>query len=300
MIAYDEKSWISVALRVRGSVIPRILPRIVLVAAIGVGAQYLNVTASAKVPPVLHTMLGVALGLLLVFRTTASYDRWWEGRKLLGGLVNRTRDLARQASAYLADESERSDVQRYTSAYFVLACQGLRRENDMGALGELLTGDERTTLEGARHRANVVSAWMTGILAGAAQGGRLSEQRLQLMDGNLSLFNDYVGGCERIAKTPLPLAYAQHTKLLVTLFCLTAPFALSDSLGWLTPVGACVLAFALFGVDEIGVEIEDPFGHDPNDLPLEAVAATIEGDTRELVRCPARPVRAPSDIRPLA
>ena len=120
------------------------------------------------------------------------------------------------------------------------------------------------------------------------------------MDGNLSLFNDYVGGCERIAKTPLPLAYAQHTKLLVTLFCLTAPFALSDSLGWLTPVGAGVLAFALFGVDEIGVEIEDPFGHDPNDLPLEAVAATIEGDTRELVRCPARPVRAPSDIRPLA
>jgi putative membrane protein len=294
MIDYDPRRWLSVALHVRGSVVPRLAPRLVQVTAIGALAQYLHVKHAVAVAPLTHSLLGVVLGLLLVFRTNASYDRWWEGRRLLGGMVNRTRDLARQATGYVRDvarspasalpaEREPSILRRHIAAYFVLACQGLRQENDLAALGPLLTPSEKALLEPRRHRANVISKWITLRLAANVKAGGLTEQRLQLMDANLSAFNDYIGGCERILKTPLPLAYAQHTKLLVTLFCYTIPFALVDSLGWLTPIASGLLALGLIGVDEIGVEIEDPFGHDANDLPLEAIGLTIDRDTEELI-----------------
>src|SRR5450631_1740972 len=103
MIDYDGKSWLSVALHLRGSVVPRLAPRLVQVALVGVLAQYLHVAHGVSLPPLAHSLLGVVLGLLLVFRTNASYDRWWEGRRLLGGMVNRSRDLVRQIAVYVPD-----------------------------------------------------------------------------------------------------------------------------------------------------------------------------------------------------
>ena len=100
------------------------------------------------------------------------------------------------------------------------------------------------------------------------------------MDTNLTALVDYHSGCERIVRTPIPFAYAQHIKLFVTLFCFTVPFAIVDAMKGYTPVAAAIFAFALFGIDEIGVEIEDPFGYDDNDLPIERIAATIKTSTR--------------------
>ena len=116
--------------------------------------------------------------------------------------------------------------------------------------------------------------------------GRLSEQRLQACDANLTSLVDSLGGCERIARTPIPFAYAQHIKSFVLLFCFTAPFAMVDTMRWLTPAVSGLLAFALFGIDEIGVEIEDPFGYDDNDLPVEDIGKTIERDTAEILAAP--------------
>jgi putative membrane protein len=114
------------------------------------------------------------------------------------------------------------------------------------------------------------------------------------MDANVTAFVDYWGGAERIMKTPIPFAYAQHIKGFLTLFCFTAPFALVESLGWLTPVMAAVVAYGMFGIDEIGVEIEDPFGYDPNDLPLDAMGNTIANDTQDILsrRQPAMAAKA--------
>ncbi len=103
------------------------------------------------------------------------------------------------------------------------------------------------------------------------------------MDANLTTMIGGLGGCERIRRTPVPFAYAQHIKVFVVLFCYTVPFALVEALGIYTPIAAAVLSFALFGIDEIGVEIEDPFGTDPNDLPMERIGDTIEASCRELL-----------------
>jgi putative membrane protein len=289
MIDYSPSAWWSVLFRIRGSVLPGLWPRIVFVMAIGVAAVTLHHENGLKLAPIAHTILGVALGLLLVFRTNASYDRYWEGRRLLGTMVNRYRDLARQLIAFVrgdgdAERAERARVVRLLQASFVLLCQGLRGERDLDAVGALLTADERAALEPVASRYVSVAGWLARTLAAAADAGRLTETRLLLMDGNLTALLDAWGGCERIVRTPIPFAYAQHIKSFLFLFCVTVPFAMVEAMGWGTPIAAGVLAYAMFGIDEIGVEIEDPFGYDPNDLPLERIATTIATDTDTVLR----------------
>lgn len=284
MIDYDAKSWLGVVTRIRGSVGPRVVPRMVITGGLGWLASCLYEHEKFHTPAVAHTMIGVALGLLLVFRTNASFDRWWEGRKLLGGIVNRTRDLARQIMAFVPTDSKPdADVSlRLINTFFAVAMQGLRDEKDLSALGELLTAEERAQLEPVKTRATVVLTWISRRLDRLARDGKLTDARLLAMDTNLTALVDYHSGCERIVRTPIPFAYAQHIKLFVTLFCFTVPFAIVDAMkGW-TPVAAAIFAFALFGIDEIGVEIEDPFGYDDNDLPIDRIATTVKTSTADV------------------
>ncbi|MGZ3451161.1 MAG: bestrophin family protein [Polyangiales bacterium] len=284
MIEYDGRNWLRIVFRLDGSVLPRLLPRVLASGAIGGLAAWLFIERGVKFPPLAHTLIGVALGLLLVFRTNASYDRYWEGRRLLGFLVNRTRDLARQIVAYVDDAKEREELRRMVSAFYALSAMTLRRERDLGTLGDRLTREERAALEPRTHRAPILAAMITARLAKVVQ----NPTHLLAMEQNLTSLNDSLGGAERIMRTPIPFAYAQHIKTFVALFCFTAPFVMAESMRWYTPVAAAVLAFALFGIDEIGVEIEDPFGHDANDLPLDAIGAGIEAATTEIVETVTR------------
>ena len=286
MIDYNGKSWVSVLSKVKGSVLPRLLPRTIAAGGVGYLAQWLYTHQKFHTPATVHTLIGVALGLLLVFRTNSSFDRWWEGRKLLGGIVNRTRDLARQSAGYFADDAEtRTLIVRHLDAYLLLAAQSLRSENDLGKLGDLLTSDEKKKLEKETvARASRVLSWITRRLDERAKAGKLSEVRLLAMDTNLTALVDYYSGCERIARTPVPFAYAHHIKLFVMLFVFTVPFAISDVMKEFTPLAAAILAYALLGIDEIGVEIEDPFGYDHNDLPIDRIAKTISSSTHEITQ----------------
>jgi putative membrane protein len=278
MVDYDAKSWVSVLSRVRGSVLPRIAAPVLLATALGGVAVWLHQVHHFHVPPLAHTLLGLALGLLLVFRTNSSYDRFWEGRKQLGMLVNRARDLSRQAASYIeGDDAAAREVERLIVVLYALIRQYLRKERDLSQIGAL-TADERRALEPVAVRPCVAFTWISQRLAACARAGKLTEQRLQAMDANLTSFSDNWGGAERILKTPLPFAYAHHIKTFLVVFTFTAPFAIVDAMIWMTPIGAAILAFALFGIDEIAVEIEEPFGHDANDLPLDAVGETIERD----------------------
>jgi len=296
MVSYDPRSWLSVVFTFHGSVLPKLAPRIALASALGGAAAWLFAERGFRIPSTAHSMVGVALGLLLVFRTNASFDRWWEGRKLLGSAVNRTRDLTRQVTTLLEGEGPevdalRADLRRRVVAFYGLLRLHLRAERDLKALGALLTDDEREALEPLKNRPAVMITWLSGALAEQARQGRLTEQRLQVMDANLSTFNDVLGACERILKTPIPFAYAQHIKTFLVMFCFSAPFAIVGDMKWYTPIAAGILAFAMFGIDEIGVEIEDPFGHDPNDLPLDAIGEGIELTTGEIVTRGRRFVR---------
>jgi ion channel-forming bestrophin family protein len=280
LVDYDAKNWISVLFKLRGSVAPRLLPRTLAAAAIGELAWWLYSTRHFSTPTVAHQLLGVALGLLLVFRTNASFDRWWEGRKLLGVIVNRTRDLARQTTVYAPDDAH--DVARLLNAFFVVAMQSLRNETDLGSTGDLLTKEERVELEPHATRPAIILMWITRRADALSRAGKLSEARLYAIDANLTALTDAYSSCERIVGTPVPFAYAQHIKIFVTLFCFTIPFAIVDVMNVWTPLTSAILAYALFGIDEIGVEIEDPFGHDPNDLPIDQIAEKIRKGMTEI------------------
>ena len=287
MIDYDGRSWLPILFRIRGSVIPRLLPRCLIAAAIGAGAVIALEERDFKIPTLAHTLVGVALGLLLVFRTNASYDRYWEGRRLIGFMVNRSRDLARQVAAYLEHAEARARIATLIPAFYWLAAQTLRKAPDARTCRA--SADRRAAPRARGRRRSARRSCCAGSArssSGEAKAGRLSEQRLQLLDANLTAFNDALGGAERILKTPIPFAYAQHIKIFVVLFCFSAPFAMAEVMGWATPVASALLALALFGVDEIGVEIEDPFGDDPNDLPLDAIGTGIEKAVGEITRAP--------------
>jgi putative membrane protein len=282
MIDYDGRRWGSVIFTLRGSIVPRLLGRVLVAALIGMLAVHVHKQHQLTLSPIAHTMIGAALGLLLVFRTNASYDRYWEGRRLLGGMIVRSRDFARQLAAFVGDERARMRMRNWIDAFYRLSAQTLRRESALESIASLRE-TERAALAASPSRPQVVLTWITQELVRLVAAGALTEERLRLMDLNLSGLVESLAGCERILRTPVPFAYAQHIKTFVALFVFTAPFTMSEAMGWLTPVASGLLAFALFGIDEIGVEIEDPFGRDANDLPVDAIGDGIDVHTRDIV-----------------
>jgi len=298
MIEYETKRWAKVIFRIHGTVLPRILWRVILVVVVAAIATYAKKELHINIPTssVLHSIVGVALGLLLVFRTNSSYDRFWEGRNLIGSMVNQSRDLARQTASYLADApfETRERIGHYIIALFASIRHSLRRERDTQEMEAMLTARELEQLKSMSAPPLLVARWISDQLVAEAADGRLSEFRLIAMDTRLSEIVDLWGGAERILKTPVPFAYAHHIKGFLTIFCLTVPLSLLDSMGWFTPFGAAIVAYGLFGIDEIGIEIEEPFGYDDNDLPMEGIGETIARNVSDILELDAeRIVPAP-------
>jgi len=287
MVQYDTRNWWAILGRVQGTVLPRIAIRVVLVTAIGLGVSLAadRGVADLAIPASVHTLVGVALGLLLVFRTNASYDRYWEGRRLIGAIVNNARDLARQTRSFLdaSTPAIRAAQGDLIVALYATVRRYLRNEREWPELAERLGAEQLAAIARTRCPPVLVARWLSDGFVAEARAGRLSEQRLQVLDAAISDIVDFFGGAERIMKTPVPFAYAHHIKGFLTLFCLTVPMALLGSMGWYTAPASAIVAYALFGIDEIGVEIEDPFGYDANDLPLDAIGETIATDVAQAV-----------------
>lgn len=279
MVEYEPGRWLKILFRVNGSVLPKIIFRVLVVVVIGGCFTYLRFGLGYDLPNSvrLHTVVGVALGLLLVFRTNASYERFWEGRILVGEMVNNSRDLARKTAAYLVDSPQetRENIGRYIIALFAVIRRSLRRERDMSELAALLADSEREELEESSAPPLIVARWLTDQLHIENRAGRVSDTKLRVFDPNITELIRLWGGAERILKTPIPFAYAHHIKGFLLVFCLTSPLALLDSMGVYTPIGVAIIAYGLFGIDEIGIEIEEPFGYHTNDLPMDGIGETI-------------------------
>jgi putative membrane protein len=227
-----------------------------------------------------YEVAGVALGLLLVLRTNAGYDRWWEARKLWGGMVNQSRDLVVVALANgPRDRRWREEVVRWTIAFAHASRRSLRGERDVPELVNLLGAEEAARVAAAEHMPGYVSAKIAALLAAALAEQQMSGFAFQPADRARSLLLDHLGGCERIRKTPLPLAYAVKIRQFIFLFLLALPFALIARIGWLTPLVTTLVAYPILALDEIGAELQQPFSTASlNHLPLDEICATIEGN----------------------
>lgn len=301
MIDYDPHDWWTHFFDIKGSMAREIIGR-VLMLTLWSASVVLFFEWSGKsigIPSTVHGLVGVALGMLLVFRTNSSYDRFWEGRKLWGGIVNETRNLARAALVHLdADRPLRDEVVHWTAAWAHAAMHSLRGQRDLGPPADRLPPVEVQAVLGAEHVPLAVAGRITARLAEARDRGLISDYVMIDIDHNVQLLIDYLGGCERIRKTPLPFAYMVHVRRALVLYGFALPLALVSDFGWETVPVTLIVSYIFFGIEEIGVQIEDPFGHDDNDLPLNAICATIERNLSSLVGDPPHP-QAPAPSSPL-
>ncbi|MTJ51552.1 hypothetical protein FJR38_02050 [Anabaena sp. UHCC 0253] len=277
-----EAQWLQTALRIKGSVISAIYQQVILFGIFGV---LISILYHFKVPvsqPILGSVIpSIVLGLLLVFRTNTAYERFWEGRKSWGSMVNAIRNLARQIWVSI-DEKEPEDKSRKIDALNLLVAFGvstklhLRGEPISSDLEELISQSKYIKLKNMNNPPLEVAFWISDYLEQQYNRNCINSYQLASLQSLLNLLVDNLGACERILKTPMPLAYAIHLKQLLLLYCFLLPFQIVQSLGWWTGFISALVSFTLLGIEAIGLEIENPFGYDENDLPLDAICTNIK------------------------
>ena len=285
----DRPPWFKIALQVQGSVIPSILPRVLLCGGFGVFIsllQFFNLPVSM---PIFSSIVpSIVLGLLLVFRTNTAYERFWEGRKAWGTLVNNVRNLARQIWVAI-EEKDPQDIElkksvlRLLPAFAVAMKLHLRQEPINPELEPLMSPTQYQKLKSMNNPPLEIAFWIEDYMHEQYERNCLDVYQLTAMNELLNSMIDVLGGCERILKTPIPLAYAIHLKQLLLLYCLALPFQMVKDLSWGTGLVVALISFTLFGIEEIGLEIENPFGHDANDLPLTNICATMQRNIDDLI-----------------
>ncbi|MFB8789019.1 MAG: bestrophin family ion channel [Potamolinea sp.] len=288
-MAREKLHWFSLALKLKGSVIPAILYRVVLCGLFGVVisvAYYLKLPVSQKA---FGTVIpSIVLGLLLVFRTNTAYDRFWEGRRLWGGIVINSLNLARQiwlaVPAVEPEERARKiSVLRLVVAFAVATKLHLRGESLNAELEELMSSSEYFNLKTANSPPLKIAFLIGDYFQHQYNLKNLNPNQLSGLHGLLNTMVESFIGCDRILRTPMPLAYAIHLKQLLLLFCVLLPFQLVADVGWLTGLTVALVSFTLFGIEEIGIEIENPFGYDANDLPLDAICTNLRRNVDDLM-----------------
>jgi len=305
MIDYDPHHWRSHLLDIKGSMVKEIIGRVLICVgwSVVVVGFYKLINPGIAIPSTVHTLVGWALSLLLVFRTNTSYDRFWEGRRAWGSIVNVARDMGRKSAVYLRPDPARRDaVVHWTIAFAYAAMSHLRGRTFLGPIADRLPTDE---VQSAVRASNVpldVTTRISRHLVEARDAGTISDVVLVELDRDVQFLIDHLGACERIVKTPLPFAYMVHLRRALILFTFTLPFALVKDFGWATVLDTLLIAYIFFGIEEIGVEIENPFGDDDNDLPLERICATIEADLLAIAgsRCEDDPTNSAADATSVA
>lgn len=292
MIQRKKQHWFKMLFVWHGSVLPQLVPRLLLLLVLSVLIVFVNGTLyHYKIPlsPAPFTIFGIALALFLGFRNNASYDRFWEGRKLWGALLNDTRSLARQAltlTGYGPKSKEVGDFVDMLITFTYCLKHQLRKTDATADIQARLPAELAAALQDARFKPVILMREM-GVWIKQAREKELIDPICQVaMDENLNKLSDIVGGCERIASTPIPYTYQVLLHRTVYLYCFLLPFGLVDSLGWITPFITVFIAYTFVAFEAIADELEDPFGTEPNDLPLNAMSRMIETTLLETVGKP--------------
>lgn len=309
MIVRDRPSGLRLFLIVRGSILRQIRGALcanILVAVavtLSHGALFSQKITLTTIP---FTLIGLPLAIFLGFRNTASYDRYWEARKLWGELLLRSRNLARQVLTLVEAEGPvtwglgREDVrvrmvQRMLAFVQALKHQ-LRGTQDLkGEVQAWLPPEEWQDLAPQGNKAAALMMTMGQDLQLCRREGWLDTVLTAQIDNTLSAITAAAASCERIKSSPLPFSYTLLLHRTAYLYCFLLPFGLVDSIGFMTPFVVAIVAYTFFGLDALGDEIEEPFGLLPNDLPLDAICRTIEIDLRSALGDPA----PPAPLRPV-
>jgi ion channel-forming bestrophin family protein len=278
--------WLRILFVLRGSVLPDIAPQLLATTAFAIlvtvlHGQFFQWKVQLNFVP--FSLVGLTLAIFLGFRNSTSYARYWEARTLWGVLLNETRALVRQALTLVDEEARARGLAMYLAA-FVHALRHQLRDTDPAAdLRRLLPAEDCARLQPLRYKPAALLLLAGHWIRERRQEGALSPVLVPVMESSLCRLGDALGGCERIASTPIPFTYSVLIHRTIFAYCMLLPFGLVDSLGAMTPVIAAFIAYTFFALEAVAAEIEDPFGLAPNDLALDAMSGMIEETLREML-----------------
>jgi putative membrane protein len=227
-----------------------------------------------------YEFAGAILGSLLVLRANSGIDRWWEGRKLWGGITNQSRNLGVIVLANGPDDPQwRREFIGWIAAFGHVARRSLRRQKVMAEVEALIGSEAVDWLVKAEHRPTAVALKIATMLREARDRGEIDTSAFLRAEEQRSLLIDHVGGCERILKTPLAAAYVVLIRRFIVLFLATLPFALLRRVEWLTPLVTTLVAYPILALDHIADDLQKPFFTTSiNHLPLNDITTTIEAN----------------------
>jgi putative membrane protein len=267
------------ALMWHGSVTPRLIPELllascyplilILIDRYGVPLPHLNVT------PFEYT--GVVLGLVLVFRTNAGNERWWEARKLWGGIVNACRNIMLAALNYGPHDPQwRREIVKWTIVFAYACKESLRQSKHFDELKELLTAQELQDLQASQHMPNFAAGKLAKLFDRAYRSQDINETVFKELERQRTYLIDHIGGCERILKTPMPLALAVKGRRFILIFLLLLPFSLIAKTGLNSVLIFLLVVYPLLSLDRIGLELQYPFSTKSlSHLPLHSICNTV-------------------------
>jgi len=281
-------------LLIRGSILPRIFPSLLVNSVVATlvtiaHGDLFNLKITLTTIP--FSLIGLPLAIFLGFRNNVAYDRFWEGRKLWGELVQKSRSLSRQCQSLIA-YAEPAQASRgltdarvrmiYRAIAFAHALrQHLRDDAATTGLKNLLLESEWQQIGKSSNKPDFLMMRMGEDLGLCLKEGRIDSCLAAGIDATLSSMTAAAVGCERIKSTPIPFSYTLLLHRTAYLYCFLLPFGLVDSIGFMTPFVVAIVAYTFFGLDALGDEIEEPFGLESNDLPLDTICRTIEINLRE-------------------
>lgn len=289
MVSYNPRDWFKLIFQFHKSDTFRILLPNMLFLAVFTGVLvYLETDyyhVNFKATTVFHQILGFVLSMLLVFRINSAYDRWWEGRKLWGSLVNNTRSLSIKLSAVLGEEQMemRRKLSDLIQTYVVVLKAHLRSKRVPGDDSIYRNPVFREELDKAVHQPNFVTAKIEEELILLNRNGQLETAHLLFLNEELRTFTDVCGACERIKNTPIPYSYSLFLKKIIFIYVITMPLPFSvDFKYWAIPI-VIFIFYAFASLELISEEIEDPFGEDANDLPIDEIGRKISENVKLLL-----------------
>ena len=288
MQAYNPKDWFSLIFNFHKSDTFRLLmPAMGGLTVLSSILCYVDVEldlVTFRSTTVMHSLLGFVISLLLVFRTNTAYDRWWEGRKLWGDLVNNSRNLMLKINAFLPDDQKKlkNNVRILISNYAFALKNHLRggfKEDELEEHPNLHIID----LKYINHTPNKIALQLYIEADELVKQKIISEEKLLVLNEELRSFTNIAGACERIKNTPIPYSYSSFIKRIIFLYIITLPLGLVHDLKWATIPTVLFVFYAFGSLELLAEEIEDPFGTERNDLPTDELANTIKKNLKEIV-----------------
>ncbi|MBE8720478.1 bestrophin family protein [Sphingobacterium pedocola] len=292
MRIYNPKDWLNTTIYLHTSIIfRRLLPYLIISALFSWciaywELEYLKLSDKSWIKniTIVHSLLGFVLSLLLVFRTNTAYDRWWEARKQWGQLTNTSRTLAYKMNAILDtdDRISRSFYRKAIPLYAETLYNFLRSDYTKFMLDEV-DHPELKNLDDKKHGPNQVASLIFKKTNVLYTENKISGDQFIIINQELTNLTNICGACERIKNTPIPMSYSSFIKTFIILYTATLPIGYVFSIGYFVIAAVPFIFYVLATLEMIGESVEEPFGTDPDDLPIDKITINIKKHTHEVL-----------------